>query len=413
MKLARFKIANLFGQFDYDITLNQDDGITILTGPNGYGKTTILNIIWSLLNQDFDYALSVYFKEINLYFDNGQTLRVTPKNGPSTMATQNGDTLATENNEEITAIITKLCFTLTDKNTVYEVFEFPDIKSGGDQTLVFKLLKSIKVYSIKDQRLTYATSAKYDGTFNYDGTIKHDGIAVLNTIDLLSQNLVELILQIKLEEDKLALALADSFPDRLLKYDQPLPTNVFEKCFEALSQKQRRLQSYGITPGIFTRSEYKGENRRVLSVYLEDYERKTSLYDGLLKKLDLFLSILNKKNFIHKTITVDAKNGFGFITLEGNQLPLAALSSGEQNEIILLYELLFKAPCGSLVLIDEPESSMHVAWQIEFLQDIENIAKLSGLSFIVATHSPDLINDKMDLCVDLFENARRNGNDGK
>jgi predicted ATP-binding protein involved in virulence len=75
--------------------------------------------------------------------------------------------------------------------------------------------------------------------------------------------------------------------------------------------------------------------------------------------------------------------------------------------------LLFKAPLGSLVLIDEPETSMHVAWQLEFLQDIEKIAKISGLSFIVATHSPDLINDKMDLCVDLSENTRRNDNNEK
>jgi predicted ATPase len=44
---------------------------------------------------------------------------------------------------------------------------------------------------------------------------------------------------------------------------------------------------------------------------------------------------------------------------------------------------------------------MHVAWQIEFLRDIEKIAKTSKLSFIIATHSPDLINDKTS--VDLHE----------
>jgi predicted ATP-binding protein involved in virulence len=80
MKLLGIKIEKLFGQFDYDITLNQDNGITILTGPNGYGKTTILNIIWSLFNQDFDYILSaVPFKEIRLSLDNCQTLCVTRK----------------------------------------------------------------------------------------------------------------------------------------------------------------------------------------------------------------------------------------------------------------------------------------------------------------------------------------------
>lgn len=44
MKLLNIRMEKLFGQFDYDITLNQNEGITILTGPNGYGKTTILNI---------------------------------------------------------------------------------------------------------------------------------------------------------------------------------------------------------------------------------------------------------------------------------------------------------------------------------------------------------------------------------
>jgi AAA15 family ATPase/GTPase len=278
---------------------------------------------------------------------------------------------------------------------------------------IVELIQSQKVYFIKDQRLARSTTAKYDGTFKYDGTNKHDDVTVLNTIDLISQNLAELMSRVKFKEDKLALTLADSFPDRLLKYNQSLSKDVFEKRLEALFQKQNRLQKYGLTPGVFTRSEYAGENQRVLSVYLEDYEQKTSLYDELLTKIDLFLLILNKKKLVNKTISINAKEGFGFLTSEGIQLPLTSLSSGEQNEIILLYELLFRASSGSLVLIDEPETSMHVAWQIEFLHDIEKIAKISNLSFIIATHSPDLINDKMDLCVDLFENVRSNGNDGK
>jgi ABC-type Mn2+/Zn2+ transport system ATPase subunit len=401
MKLSDIRIEGLFGQFDYDIKLNQEEGITILTGPNGYGKTTILNTIWSLFNRDFDYIRSFPFKEISFYFDNDQTIGVTKRIGHNTVITQNGDTVVTHNKEGRATIIEKLCFTLTDKNAVCKVFELPGQKTGEDGAPVLKLLESILVCFIRDQRLTYSTTTKRDGTFKRDGTIKHDEVAVLYRINLFSQNLVKHISQIKFEEDKLAVSLADSFPDRLLKYGQALPNDVFERRFETLSQKQQRLQEYGIIPGIFTRSEYEGENRRVLSVYLEDYERKTALYDELLRKLDLFLSILNEKELVNKTIVINAKDGFCFVTSKGELLPLAALSSGEQNEIILLYELLFNAPSGSLVLIDEPETSMHVAWQLEFLHDIENIAKISGLSFIIATHSPDLINTATP--IDLYE----------
>jgi predicted ATP-binding protein involved in virulence len=44
---------------------------------------------------------------------------------------------------------------------------------------------------------------------------------------------------------------------------------------------------------------------------------------------------------------------------------------------------------------------MHVAWQIEFVRDLKNINKIKALSFIIATHSPDLINDNSS--IDLYE----------
>jgi predicted ATP-binding protein involved in virulence len=126
-----------------------------------------------------------------------------------------------------------------------------------------------------------------------------------------------------------------------------------------------------------------------------------AVYDDLLLKINLFLSILKRKQLINKTVSIQFDKGFCFTDSEGKPLQLSALSSGEQHETILLYELLFNAPLNSLVLIDEPETSMHVAWQIEFLRDIESIAKTSELSFIIATHSPDLINDNPS--IDLYE----------
>jgi predicted ATP-binding protein involved in virulence len=50
VKLARIGIENLFGQFDYDIPLNREDRITILAGPNGCGKTTLLDTTWRLFS---------------------------------------------------------------------------------------------------------------------------------------------------------------------------------------------------------------------------------------------------------------------------------------------------------------------------------------------------------------------------
>jgi predicted ATP-binding protein involved in virulence len=63
--------------------------------------------------------------------------------------------------------------------------------------------------------------------------------------------------------------------------------------------------------------------------------------------------------------------------------------------------LLFKVQPNSLVLIDEPEISLHVAWQVQFLKDLQEIIKLANFDVLLATHSPDIINDRWDLTVEL------------
>lgn len=84
-------------------------------------------------------------------------------------------------------------------------------------------------------------------------------------------------------------------------------------------------------------------------------------------------------------------------------LALGDLSSGEQQEVVLLYELLFKVKAGTLVLIDEPELSLHVVWQKQFLDDLFKIIELQKINIVVATHSPQIINNHWDLTVDLEE----------
>ena len=92
---------------------------------------------------------------------------------------------------------------------------------------------------------------------------------------------------------------------------------------------------------------------------------------------------------------------FVFIIKDETTLPPEKLSSGEQHELVLLYELLFKVKPGSLILIDEPELSLHIAWQLEFLEDLQEITQLADLDVLIATHSPQIINDRWDLTVRL------------
>ena len=73
----------------------------------------------------------------------------------------------------------------------------------------------------------------------------------------------------------------------------------------------------------------------------------------------------------------------------------------------MLYHLIFEVKENTILLIDEPEISLHVEWQLEFLDDIEKILEDKKIQVIIATHSPQIINEKWDLCFDFYENNRK------
>jgi len=89
------------------------------------------------------------------------------------------------------------------------------------------------------------------------------------------------------------------------------------------------------------------------------------------------------------------------ITKNNERLNPRLLSSGEQHEIILLYDLIFNTSDNTLVLIDEPEISLHIDWQMSFLSDLESISRLSFPQFLIATHSPSIIGNRFDLCKEI------------
>lgn len=56
-----------------------------------------------------------------------------------------------------------------------------------------------------------------------------------------------------------------------------------------------------------------------------------------------------------------------------------------------------------MLLIDEPEISLHITWQKKFLDDLLEVAKHIDIQVIVATHSPQIVSNHMDIQIDLGE----------
>jgi predicted ATP-binding protein involved in virulence len=53
MKLKKIEIEGLYGTFDHEIKLKSDERITIIHGPNGVGKTTVLRLIHDIIRMRF------------------------------------------------------------------------------------------------------------------------------------------------------------------------------------------------------------------------------------------------------------------------------------------------------------------------------------------------------------------------
>jgi len=67
------------------------------------------------------------------------------------------------------------------------------------------------------------------------------------------------------------------------------------------------------------------------------------------------------------------------------------LSTGERTLLSKMLYLHLKEPKNKLILVDEPETSLHPSWQNRILKFYENFAKVNNNQIIIATHSPHII----------------------
>jgi predicted ATP-binding protein involved in virulence len=206
-------------------------------------------------------------------------------------------------------------------------------------------------------------------------------------------------------------SLDRTFPVRLVETMQSRPGEhqlggaELRSKLDQLEAKRARLQDAGLLDKQqdprFQVPEELQETQRVLTVYVKDVEQKLSVFDDIATKIDLLKEIVNSR-FSFKSMAIDKEKGFIFNAQGGQPLSPTHLSSGEQHMLVLFSELLFRVEPNSLVMIDEPEISLHVTWQQQFLRDVQRVTELASFDVLIATHSPQIVHDRWDdLTVEL------------
>lgn len=69
--LNKLEIEGLYGLYNYslDFTQGEDKRLKIITGPNGYGKTTVLQLIYALFCKDTDVFYQIPFSRVTFFVD--------------------------------------------------------------------------------------------------------------------------------------------------------------------------------------------------------------------------------------------------------------------------------------------------------------------------------------------------------
>ncbi|HSN98440.1 MAG TPA: AAA family ATPase [Candidatus Nanopelagicales bacterium] len=412
MRLQRISVTGLFGIFDHDIPLNLQERITIIHGLNGYGKTVILQMIHEVLTGRYDALHTVPFTRFELGFDDGTSLRVE-KASPVVSSRSGRESLRIvltrpgQDDEEAKQIAPEEPKQTTLREALYlQLFQKrargKHEGSADTEPTVTPGLRALReglpVRLVQTQRLL--SSAKQEDPLMGEIEIS------MPTVQLHSEALAREIQAVLAKYAARSQELDRTFPTRLLEQHstRPLSFEEFQSQLAKLEEHRSQLTALGLLDpeqdlGGIPRTEDLTK-LSVLSIYIQDVKEKLAVFDELAAKIELLMGIVNER-FRYKKLSIDRQRGLLFTAPDGRPLPASALSSGEQHELVLLFELLFRVQRDSVVLIDEPEISLHLTWQQQFLNDLMRVVALSGFDVIIATHSADVIGEHWGLTVQL------------
>lgn len=139
-----------------------------------------------------------------------------------------------------------------------------------------------------------------------------------------------------------------------------------------------------------------------LETISEIAQRYSDEFEKEHRKINLFLDLTNRFfRMINKEVVVSGRT----IRINGKakEFRIDCLSSGERQIVIMMAHLLFnpKISSRSVFMLDEPELSLHIAWQDILLQTI--MESNPDLQLIVATHAPSVIGAMGDSCLLINE----------
>lgn len=143
------------------------------------------------------------------------------------------------------------------------------------------------------------------------------------------------------------------------------------------------------------------ENEKLEKLFLDYvdyfiYEQSMTSSDGYEALQNDLKEIFDGFNINFSFSNIDYKNKTPLFNNEALftnavKIQLKDLSTGEKTLLSKIFYLYLNEPKNKVILIDEPELSLHPTWQNKVIGIYEKFAKINNNQIIIATHSPHIL----------------------
>lgn len=439
-KITNFKITKLHETKNYDIKIK--DNTLILVGENGAGKTTILRLLYYFLTCQWVELVKYNFKKIEVTIDNksysvlrselehnSDFLNKYLRRMPPHIRMRFLDALENGDYEQIDKLSLHYRIPSHYLENEFEQLNLIDVNHLNSATKKLRELSSIFKETLKfnilylptfrriEQELTKILKSKEldpdewrereNKRLYNNGERKYLELIEFGMGDV-EDSIEDVLEQLKSfqsrELNTLTLAYLGDVVDKKYKKVQIEPIEqvseqiiekILKRIDERLLSNKTKENLKNIIQKVKDTREFIDEHSMVSCHYFTKLLEFQNDLEQREMKIKKFCDVCNKyiinKKFIYLSSDFTCKI---YLKNTNEEIKLYQLSSGEKQIVSLFSHLYLSEKDNYFVLIDEPELSLSVPWQREFLVDIKNGGFCSSL--IAVTHSPFIYENELE-----------------
>lgn len=421
--VTKVRATGIYGRFDLEQEFQA--GVNIIYGKNGTGKTTFLHILANVLNADYKRFIFLTFDSVEVVLNDGRIILVTREVEDSDNRVSvaiDGELIWNFSENEVTRDQRRRVARpsqhflfeepVDERKTVEPLLPadyFPAFRtmieawsSVQEETAPVRYRRERQV---KATHLARELFGKFVPQINYPSP--------LEIAQRLSGEVSNALYSISVgEQELLSRAFLDIFA--ALFSDTKTSRETAETILGQIKTLSESLEESPLPAGFFVtptgiydqvkqsigtlkvREEVEQSVIRILDVYRDTLAKRSkvqkSAFVGINKYLDAVNEFLEGKQIIAqlKTERLNLEDVVKIVFIDGYTTGLETLSSGERQIITLLYAATHMSK-QRVVLIDEPELSLHVDWQRMLLSKMAE--QLQDRQIIACTHSPAIAAD--------------------